>query len=288
MAKYKKEHLQKLLDFLRKEIILEPENKWFVEELYKSLTLISLNKTNIDDLQKIEKYLGLDFKLDSATPIIDYSFIENEYLRNCFEADWREMMRYRFSTRGHIIDFYELCRFAMMQIERLVNVYCSSKGATIEEQRLYVKNNNPEYIPGKENKIEEIPFMYKFWALRNEFKMNEKEETKIIAANINHIRNVRNIKSHASSQPNTDDIFFEEHYAELRKRGFPFKPERLVDWKALQKDPILKDIYNKEYKDTPDHKRYQELVWQRGKPFDEVMETLNKFVALMSERMLSV
>ena len=67
----RKEDLKKLLAFLG-NIIREPENSWFVDELYSMLP------TKNDDtmsLVKIEKYLGLDYNIDTVVPLIDFSFV---------------------------------------------------------------------------------------------------------------------------------------------------------------------------------------------------------------------
>ena len=105
----RKEDLKKLLAFLG-NLIREPENSWFVDEL-RSLLLLPSRNDNTKSLIKIEKYLGLDYNIDNITPLIDFSFVKDEYMRECFNADYREMLRYRFGSRGHKIDFPEYCRF---------------------------------------------------------------------------------------------------------------------------------------------------------------------------------
>lgn len=125
------DNLRKLLNFLNSEIIHKPENRWFVDELRKSLPKEAVSEPTVHNssITKIEKYLALDYNLDESKTTLDYSSIKDDYLRECFEADCREMLRYRFGLRSHRIDFGEFCRFAQIQAERLLNVYYQTKGS---------------------------------------------------------------------------------------------------------------------------------------------------------------
>ena len=69
-----KEQLNKLLLFI-KRLIDEPGNDDFVKGLRELLDVPITNTSNNAKISDIEKYLGLDYKLDSATPDIDYSFV---------------------------------------------------------------------------------------------------------------------------------------------------------------------------------------------------------------------
>ena len=66
-----KEDLKKLLVFLGR-IIHDPENSWFVDELY---SMLPSKRDDEKSLAKIEKYLGLDYNIDKVVPLIDFSFV---------------------------------------------------------------------------------------------------------------------------------------------------------------------------------------------------------------------
>ena len=114
-----KEDLKKLLVFLGR-IIHEPENSWFVDEMF---SMLSSRNDEKNSLAKIEKYLALDYNIDKFVPLIDFSFVADEYTRECFNADYREMLRNRLGSRGHKIDFSEYCRFSLIIAERALNIY---------------------------------------------------------------------------------------------------------------------------------------------------------------------
>ena len=44
-------------------------------------------------------------------------------MRDKLYCDFREMMRYRYGTRSHKIDFEEYCRYAHFQLEALTNYF---------------------------------------------------------------------------------------------------------------------------------------------------------------------
>ena len=280
MAQYPKEQLEKLLKFLNDEVIHEPANAWFVDKLYKLLPQEEISHTPNQDIKNIEKYLGLDFKLDALKTHIDYSFIKDDYLRDCFEADWREMLRYRFGTRRHSIEFREFCRYAMLQIERFINYYYFMKGHDIIERVGYIQKFNPTYKPKDKNgneqlppNVEAIPFSFKFWALDNEFNID-----KNIKSIIGRISKVRNAQSHGSSQPNADENFFNEHKAYLIRLGLPLKNNGLVDWKELSKNAERNAVYNNTIKYSPEHQRYIDLEWEMQQPFEEVLLALSELI----------
>ena len=82
-----KEQLNKLLLFI-KRLIDEPGNEDFVNKLRKMLgTTPSSGFDTNPLLADIEKYLGLDYQIDSTCPIIDYSFIDDEFIRNQLISD---------------------------------------------------------------------------------------------------------------------------------------------------------------------------------------------------------
>lgn len=265
------------MNFLNAEIIHKPENRWFVDELRRSLppTRSDENRTDNSIIAKIEKYLALDYKLDDAKTVLDYSSIKDEYLRECFEADCREMLRFRYGLRGHRIDFGEFCRYAQMQAERLLNVYYRTKGS-LPQICADIKKYNPD-AKGLDNckSLGSISYSVKLWAYKNEYSLES------IAKIFDNVRKVRNARSHGSSHT-VDEKFFDTHRAMLLKEGYPLRSDCTVDWYALSKDESKNKIYISTIKDTPKHKRYIDLCWQRRQPFDEVIMALEELIVHVS------
>lgn len=126
---------EKLEQVLHKVELLCEQNPEFATALRGKLkmeaTIAAPVSAGVSDerVDKIEQYLGLDYKLDTITPDgtkyknIDYSFITDDALREQLESDFREMMRFRYGTRSHKIDFKEFCKYAHFQLEALVNDY---------------------------------------------------------------------------------------------------------------------------------------------------------------------
>lgn len=180
-----REQLEKLLEFLV-QLGQEPENAWFVEELKtryfnekkNSAThdqSSAFSEKDIQNLRKrisnIEKYLGLDFETDKADSTIDYSKIQDKEVRDQLLSDNREMMRYRYGTRSHKIDFYEFCKYAHFQAEMLLNyVYEPIGSATIEDCKNHISqfNKNAKFDE-KIKTVSDISYSYKLWAFCSEF-----------------------------------------------------------------------------------------------------------------------
>ena len=167
MAKYSKKNLEKLLDFLNNEILHEPSNAWFVNELYKLLPHNLVSPSENKDIKNIERYLGLDYKLDSRYSPCDYSFLD-DFLQEKAESDYREMRRFQLGLRGHKKDFAEFCRYAILQAELILNFfydeYYIDKGGiseAIDDIKFYSKYKNPN---NDILYIENIPFNNKLWA----------------------------------------------------------------------------------------------------------------------------
>jgi len=270
-----KENLRKLLSFLKEQILIEPRNRWFVEELRNVIGVSSRVDTNVDN---IKHYLGIDFKLDTVQPIIDYDFVKDEYLRNCLEADCREMLRYRFGTRGHKIDFSEFCRFAQMQAERLLNLFYSSKDGSIDAIKEHIKRYNPNANMGNNSTLGSINYSVKLWAYTEEF------ELKYIKGILDRVREVRNQQSHGGIQIADEERFFIDHRDKLKKDGYPLKDNGWVNWTVLQNNMVMANIYNTKVKDTKEHKLYIQIAWERTKPFDEVIECLRALAQSIAQR----
>ena len=193
-----KEDLKKLLVFLGR-IIRDPENSWFVDELF---SMLSSRNDEKNSLAKIEKYLALDYNIDKFVPLIDFSFVADEYTRECFNADYREMLRNRLGSRGHKIDFSEYCRFSLIIAERALNIYYS-KELDIETIKNRIKTFNPSANIDKATSLKDIPFSVKLWSFCNEHKLKSVKQT------LDSVREVRNMKSHGLVSTIDDETWFQ-------------------------------------------------------------------------------
>lgn len=256
----RKEDLKKLLAFLG-NIIREPENSWFVDELY---SILPSKKDDTKSLVKIEKYLGLDYNIDKFVPLIDFSFVADEYTRECFNADYREMLRYRFGSRGHKIDFSEYCRYSLIISERALNIFYS-KEIEIETIKNRLKTFNPSAKIDNATALKDIPFSVKLWSFCNEHNLKSVKQT------LDSVREVRNMKSHGQVSTEDDETWFNGIYQQFKKCGFPLRSDGTVDWYILKNEkPELWDYYQRDIQNTTAHKRYIHIAWQRSQPFDEV------------------
>ncbi len=268
----RKDDFKKLLAFLG-NIIREPENAWFVDELY---SILPAKREDTKSLAKIEKYLGLDYNIDKFVPLIDFSFVTDEYTRECFNADYREMLRNRFGSRGHKIDFSEYCRFTLIIAERALNIFYS-KESDIETVKIRLKTFNTSAKIDNAVSLKEIPFSVKLWSFCNEFKLKNIKQT------IDSVREVRNMKSHGQVSTEDDEAWFQSIYQHFKKCGFPLRSDGTVDWYTLKNEnPDLWEYYQKEILSTAAHKRYIHIAWQREQPFDEVHLRLKELVSFVA------
>ena len=123
--KLNKKELDRIVAFVKavKEL---PGNEEFIANLREVLEMnysVAQMPLKSEKIDAIEKYLGLDYSLDDSITIVDYSFVIDHRVRAQLESDCREMMRYRYGTRGHKIDFMEFCRYVQLQAEMLLNYY---------------------------------------------------------------------------------------------------------------------------------------------------------------------
>ena len=183
----KKENLTKLLTLV-KEIQKDPKNKWFKDALLADIFGIDENtesQTWISKINMIEKYLSID-----GFQVIDYSFIENERVRNQLICDNIEMSRHRLGKRTGKVDFEEFCRFATLQIEEMLNYFFYQKFEGNQDDII-------KYFSQKINKIlnvdrlTDISLVSKLTAFANEVNLDNR-----IRINIRKMIDVRNSLSH--------------------------------------------------------------------------------------------
>lgn len=190
-----KKELDKVVAFVKKVKEL-PGNEEFIADLRMVLrekretkvappevsvtNIVTTDATTNPKIEAIEKYLGLDYQLDVTTPSIDYSFITNAEVRNQLVSDYREMLRCRYGTRGHRVDFFEFCRYVQLQSEALLNYYYNVKSNSGEEE-------NGE--DSEENKTTYQTILHRFCSTN-----------KIKSYTLDYVRSVRNIQSHRTAQ----------------------------------------------------------------------------------------
>ena len=238
--------------------------------------MLSSRNDEKNSLAKIEKYLALDYNIDKYVPLIDFSFVVDEYTRECFNADYREMLRNRLGSRGHKIDFSEYCRFSLIIAERALNIYYS-KELDIQTIKNRIKTFNPSANIDKATSLKDIPFSVKLWSFCNEHKLKSVKQT------LDSVREVRNMKSHGLVSTIDDETWFQSIYQQFKKCGFPLRSDGTVDWYTLKNEkPDLWEYYHKEIQNTVEHKRYIQIAWQREQPFDEVNNRLKELVSFIA------
>lgn len=264
----RKDDLKKLLAFLG-NIIREPENSWFVDELY---SILPLKNDDSENLIKIEKYLGLDYNIDKVVPLIDFSFVENEYLRECFSADYREMLRFRLGSRGHKIDFLEYCRFASIIGERILNIYYS-RLPDLEQIKQEIKRYNYKADLEKTKSLSAIAYSVKLWSFCNEFSMFSVKET------LDFAREIRNLQSHGHISQDDEELWFRDRIVYYKQQGLPILHNGQIDTYTLRvQNPTNYNIYYNLTRKTPEHRRYMQIAWKKEQPFDEVNSRLKELV----------
>lgn len=275
MAKHTREQLKKLLTFLDKEIIHEPANRWFVDELYKRLPQKPLPTQESPSFKIIEKYLGLDYVIDKEYSPCDYSFLD-EFLQIKAESDFREMKRFQLGLRGHQINFAEFCRYAILQAELILNFfytdYYLDKGGFTKALEDITKQQNAKKTDshtGKGHKytqIEDIPFSTKLWAFSKQYMY--KSEV------LDFARLLRNSLSHRSAQPDKEQL----HYLHNKLT---------TEYEIKLKDDGSVPFIDCELLYNPDIKQYKYELFCQQQPFNKVeaslKELVDKIYALLRE-----
>lgn len=259
-----KEQLNKLLKFIRR-LVDEPGNEEFVIGLRKMLDVPVPSSIGNLKLTDIEKYLGLDYRLDSIDSLVDYSFVRNEYIRNQLIADFREMLRYRYGVRSHKIDFSEFCRYSMLQVEQLLNYFYQNNFATIDEIKNYIKENVSWAVVDNVESVKSVPLAIKLTAFLNN-KSRKQRDT------LDFAREVRNAQSHRSDNKYTNNIA--EFKAMLTNLGFPLTKEGEVYWNGIKDNEQLVSRY-KEI-DKSEYWNYRFQLWYNREPFDELIEAIQE------------
>lgn len=267
-----KDQLNKLLQFI-KQLIEEPGNEDFVKGLRKLLDVPTQGSPDNGKISDIEKYLGLDYKLDSAAPDIDFSFVKEPFVRDQLTSDYREMLRYRYGVRSHKIDFSEYCRYAMLQVEQLLNYYYQHKFDS-EEALVEFINENSFTILAKFDSIKSLSLAVKLSAFSK--KLERKHSSCLDFA-----REVRNEQSHRS----TDEVIgiIKAFREKLHGMRLPLTKEGEVDWYRIKDDSALLLIYDRI--DQKAYWKYRYQIWRLKQPFGDIAEAV-KAIALQVNKEL--
>lgn len=268
---------ENLKSTINKIVQLSKQNPEFGTELRKRLDITTSAKSIYDEerIVRIEKFLGLDFYVDTKTSNVDYSFIKLPDVKAQLISDNREMMRFRYGTRYHEVDFAEFCRYAHFQIEMLLNYYYdiankSNLNSTKEQIKYY--NSKAEGIENAKS-LGGISYSAKLWAFKNEYRINYNL--------CENLRKVRNELSHRSVSE--DKISIDSYQKYLKEKGIPInkKGDVSLNWKNKEVDKELKELYNNQIKDSEDFKHYKYLIWYYGTPFDDIVNGLNEIASVI-------
>jgi hypothetical protein len=265
---------EKLLATIKKIKLLSEQNSEFRQEMQKLFgKTVSASVVKDDDrrISHIEKYLGLDYYVDSMESIIDYTFINEDVVRDKLISDNREMMRFRYGTRSHKVDFEEFCRYAQLQAEMLLNYFYSNTEDSIQNIISHIKQYNPKAnISDNNTSLSSISFSVKLWAYDSEFKINIRES-------FDHVREVRNNQSHRT--PQKEDFSIEAYQKKLLDWKISLKTDGTFDWFQTKQNNLAYNIYESRVKNTKDFALYNYLIWYNNKPYDDIVEKLKSLAA---------
>lgn len=264
---------EKIKATIEKIKLLSKQNEEFNQEMRKLFgkTVSALEYNNYDErIAHIEKYLGLDYYVDSMEALIDYSFIQEADVRAQLISDNREMLRFRYGTRFHEIIFEEFCRYAQLQAEMLINYFYYHREPTIKEAVNHIKKyNSKAKIDDNISSLASISFSVKLWAFCDEFQLKNVKET------FEYIRKVRNNQSHRD--PKLENFPIEKYQAKLRDCHILLQSDGTINWRYMkQNDMVTYNIYMTTIKNSDDCKLYDYLIWFNKKPFDEIVSRLQK------------
>lgn len=265
---------EKIIAAINKVKALAAQNPEFhqaMQNLFGNTGSASLCSDVDKRIDHIEKYLGLDFYVDSIKSIIDYSYIEDEAVREQLISDNREMLRFRYGTRYHEILFEEFCRYALLQAEMLLNYFYSIKFPNdVEAAIKHIREKNPRaIIKDGTSELIAISFNAKLWAFCEEFELCE------IKSNFQHVREVRNRQSHRNP-PEGQFFSLADYQQQLISKGIKLRKDGSFDNNETKKDGAAYAIYNNEIKNTPQFRAYKFHIWMHCKPYDEVCYRLKE------------
>ena len=272
---------EKLKTTIKLIVQLSKENPEFYTEICKALGIASTPNTispSDKRIEQIEKYLGLDYYVDSQQSIIDYSFIMEPEVRAQLISDNREMMRFRYGTRYHSICFDEFCRYAHLQAEMLLNYFFDQVNSNIKAIIDHIKKYNPTALfKDKVKSLGDISYNSKLWAFKAEFSMDY--ETYSI---LDNIRRIRNESSHRSLDKEEKSIH--DYKKLLVNMGMPLKSNGDVDFYKLEEGSQKMNVYNSMVKNVDWYKDYKYLIWLHEESFEKVINAIEELQLVVKEK----
>ena len=266
----------RLKSTIDKVVKLANQNIEFGEELRKRLGIASsaaFVSTDTERIRLIEKYLGLDYAVDTRNSVVDYSFVKMPDVRSQLVSDNREMMRFRYGTRYHEIDFDEFCRYALLQIEMLLNYFYDIKNnSDLQSIKNHIKTYNPKAQIDSAGSLSAIALNVKLWAFGNEMKLDRK-----LKDSLEYLRSVRNELSHRSTIKNDFDV--DGYTDKLKSHNIPMYSNGTINWKLLNQDVVKKNIYDTKLKD--DYSKYAFMLWYTFQPFDDIIDNVKDFAHII-------
>jgi hypothetical protein len=189
------------------------------------LDLLSKIDINVQDLKS---YLKIDVPI-----LVDYSFIENEDIRNQLYIDCLEMAKYRYGKIGDKKNFEEYCRYTVMQVEMLVNYLLTRKFSNINDIISFIQKYNTRYeIVGKSPiDIDSIHLKTKIISINKYLEISTKSNNVLGSA-----IEIRNGISHRGTKKLGEEDRLVNKYFE-----YGIDKMQLTD---VFKDPFLSKIYN--------------------------------------------
>ena len=263
---------EKLKTTIKKIVQLSKQNSEFNAELRKALGMETLvnNVTSSDKrIEHIEKYLGLDYYVDNQKSIIDYSFVQEPEVRAQLISDNREMMRFRYGTRYHAINFDEFCRYAHLQAEMLLNYFYDLKNDNINSVIAHIKKYNPTANLDNVKSLGSIPYNSKLWAFKTEINLDYK-----IYTILDYLRKVRNDSSHRS--PEIEERSIHDYRKQLVNMGMPLKQDGEVDYFKLEDGSPRKILYSNMVNNKDWYKDYLYLIWLHNESYESIVNAIEE------------
>jgi hypothetical protein len=270
---------EKLKSTIDKVVRLANQNAEFGTELRKRLgTDASATfdaSTETERIKRIEKYLGLDYAVDTRNSVVDYSFVKMPDVYSQLVSDNREMLRFRYGTRYHKIDFDEFCRYAHLQVEMLLNYFYDIKNSSdIKSIKDHIKRYNPVVKIDTATDLSSIAFNAKLWAFSNEMHLDNK-----LKELIENLRLARNEQSHRSTFKSFDA---DDYNHKLKEFDIPLLSDGKIDWRLLTLDHVKYNIFCTELK--KDYPKYTFMLWYPYQPFDDIIGHLKDFAQIVSTK----
>ncbi len=278
-----KEQLNKLLDFID-SLAKTKGNEWFVEELRKRY---GKNNNTVLKINNIERYLGLDFKIDTFPSIIDYSFIKDPMVFEQLTSDNREMLRYRYGVRSHTVDFYEFCRFAHLQAEMLLNYYYSinCRNDFLKAKQTILKFNPSAKISDDYPEIESIAYSYKLKAFISEKypsltpKKWFSNQGQFVYETLMNVKEIRNNQSHRGKVEEAESFIhqFEQYVKDSKLPWNDSKKD--FDWGILNNNQDFKHLFDIEF--SKKYQKFKWYLWIIHEPYEDVIRAIKKIIIFL-------